>query len=88
VKYEFQWSSHARRAIRALPREVAVRILLALTSLGDDPRTADADIKKMVGGDSRYRLRVGNYRVIYEIRDTRLIIWLVDIGHRQDMYSH
>ncbi|MGH3490522.1 MAG: type II toxin-antitoxin system RelE family toxin [Actinopolymorphaceae bacterium] len=88
MKYDFQWSSHARRALRTLPREVAVRLLLALTPLGEDPRRNDADIKKMVGGNDRYRLRVGNYRVIYEIRDTQLIIWHVDVGHRRDMYRH
>jgi mRNA interferase RelE/StbE len=88
VKYDFQWSEHARRALRALPRDVAVRILLALTPLGEDPRRADADIRKMVGGHDRYRLRVGNYRVIYEVRDTHLIIWLIDVGHRRDISQH
>lgn len=88
MKYDFQWSQHAGKALRALPRDVATRILLALTPLGDDPRRADADIRKMVGGQDRYRLRVGNYRVIYEIRDTHLIIWLVDIGHRRDVHQH
>lgn len=86
MKYDFQWSDHARRAMRALPKDVAARILLALTPLGEDPRRPDANIKKMVGGNDRYRLRVGNYRVIYEIRDSHVIIWLVDVGHRRDVY--
>ena len=52
----------------------------ALTPLGDDPRRPDADIKKLVGYSDRYRLRVGDYRIIYEIADAQLIILTVGVG--------
>ena len=47
------------------------------------------DITKMVGHDDRYRLRVGDYRVIYEIRDGQLIILdIVGVGHRREIYRN
>jgi ParE toxin of type II toxin-antitoxin system, parDE len=51
--------------------------LRALAPLGDDPRRPDANVKKLAGYEDRYRLRVGDYRVIYEITDKRLVILAV-----------
>jgi mRNA interferase RelE/StbE len=62
--------------------------LRALSPLGDDLRRSDASITKMVGHDDRYRLRVGDYRVIYEIRDGQLIILIVGVGHRREIYRN
>ena len=42
----------------------------------------------MVGHDDRYRLRVGDYRVIYEIKDGHLIILIVGVGHRREIYRN
>jgi mRNA interferase RelE/StbE len=86
VKYAFRWRERAVRQLRAVPQPTALTILRALTLLGDDPRRPDADIKKMAGYGDRYRLRVGDYRVIYEITDTQLIILIVGIGHRREAY--
>ncbi len=86
MKYAFQWRERAVRQLRAIPQQTAVTILRALTPLGDDPRRPDADIKKLAGYADRYRLRVGDYRVIYEIADERLIILVVGVGHRREAY--
>jgi mRNA interferase RelE/StbE len=86
VKYAFQWRERAVRQLRAIPQQTAVTILRALTPLGDDPRRPDADVKKLAGYADRYRLRVGDYRVIYEIADERLIILVVGVGHRREAY--
>ena len=61
-------------------------ILRALTPLGDDPRRPNADAKKPAGYEDRYRLRVGDYRVIYEIMDEQLVILVVGAGHRREIY--
>lgn len=58
----------------------------ALTPLGDDPRRPDASIKKLAGYEDRYRLRVGDYRVIYEVADEQLFILVVGVGHRRESY--
>lgn len=86
MKYAFQWRERAVRQLRAIPPQTAVTILGALTPLGDDPRRPDADVKKLAGYADRYRLRVGDYRVIYEIADERLIILVVGVGHRREAY--
>jgi mRNA interferase RelE/StbE len=86
VKYAFRWREPAVRQLRALPQSAALTILRALTPLGDDPRRPDADLKKLAGYADRYRLRVGDYRVIYEIADEQLIILVVGVGHRREAY--
>ena len=86
MKYAFRWRERAVRQLRAVPQPTALTILRALAPLGDDPRRPDADIKKMAGYGDRYRLRVGDYRVIYEITDTQLIILIVGVGHRREAY--
>ena len=86
MKYAFRWRERAVRQLRAIPQSAALTILRALTPLGDDPRRPDADIKKLAGYADRYRLRVGDYRVIYEIADEQLIILVVGVGHRREAY--
>jgi mRNA interferase RelE/StbE len=86
VKYAFRWRERAVRQLRAIPQSAALTILRALTPLGDDPRRPDADINKLAGYADRYRLRVGDYRVIYEIADEQLIILVVGVGHRREAY--
>ena len=60
-----------------MPQPAALTILRALTPLGDDPRRPDANVKKLAGYEDRYRLRVGDYRVIYEVMDEQLVILVV-----------
>jgi mRNA interferase RelE/StbE len=84
VKYAFRWRERAVRQLRAISQPAALTILRALTPLGDDPRRQDADIKKLAGYADRYRLRVGDHRVIYEIAGEQLIILIVGVGHRRE----
>lgn len=86
MKYAFRWRERAVRQLRAIPQPAALTILRALATLGDDPRRSDTDIKKLAGYDDRYRLRVGDYRVIYDIEDQQLIILVVGVGHRREIY--
>jgi len=86
VKYAFRWRERAVRQLRAIPQPAALTILQALAPLGDDPRRLDANVKKLTGYEDRYRLRVGDYRVIYEIMDEQLVILVVGVGHRREIY--
>ena len=86
MKYAFRWRERAVRQLRAIPQPAALTILRALTPLGDDPRRLDADIKKLAGYEDRYRLRVGDYRVIYAVVDQQLIILVLGVGHRRAIY--
>jgi mRNA interferase RelE/StbE len=86
VKYAFRWRERAVRQLRAIPQPAALTILQALTPLGDDPRRPDANVKKLTGYEDRYRLRVGDYRVIYDVTDKVLVILVVGVGHRREIY--
>ncbi|MET7884417.1 type II toxin-antitoxin system RelE/ParE family toxin [Streptomyces avermitilis] len=85
MKYAFRFTTAAQRQLRAIDRPAAMRILAALTALGDDPYREDADIKKLTGPSGLYRLRVGNYRVAYQVEDGELIILVVKVGDRRDV---
>lgn len=63
-----------------------MRILAALTALGDDPYREDADIKKLSGPSGLCRLRVGTYRIAYRVEDAELIVLVVRVGDRHDVY--
>ena len=86
MKYAFRWRERAVRQLRAIPQTAALTILRALTPLGDDPRRQDADIKKLAGYTDRYRLRVGDYRVIYEFDLARNELHLIALGNRKEIY--
>jgi len=86
VKYAFRWRERAVRQLRTIPQPAALTILQALTPLGDDPRRPDANVKKLTGYEDRYRLRVGDYRVIYDVTDKELVILVVGVGHRREIY--
>jgi mRNA interferase RelE/StbE len=88
VKYAFRFTTAAQRQLRAISRPDAMRILAALTTLGDDPYRQDADVKKLTGPSGLYRLRVGSYRVAYQVNDGELVILVVKMGDRRDVYRN
>ena len=83
-RYRVDFSRPAAKELEALPREVQARIILRVTELGDDPRPHG--VSKLQGEDDLYRIRVGKYRVIYTIVDDRLIVTVVRVGDRKDVY--
>ncbi|MDV9170470.1 type II toxin-antitoxin system RelE/ParE family toxin [Streptomyces sp. W16] len=88
MKYAFRFTAAAQRQLRAVSRLDAMRILTALTALGDDPYREDADVKKLTGPSGLYRLRVGSHRVAYQINDGELVILVVKVGDRRDVYRN
>lgn len=70
---------------KSLPKKDVNAISKAITSLENDPRPANA--KKLSGGESLYRLRVGNYRLIYQVRDSVAIVLVLKLADRKDVYS-
>ena len=87
MKYAFRWRERAVKQLRAIPQPAALTVLRALALVGDDPRRPDSNLKKLVGHKDRYRLRVGDYRVIYDIHDEQLVILVVGVGHRREIYQ-
>ncbi|GHI90570.1 type II toxin-antitoxin system RelE/ParE family toxin [Streptomyces olivaceus] len=86
MKYAFRFTTAAQRQLRSIARPHAMRILTALTALGDDPYRQDADVKKLTGPSGLFRLRVGSYRVAYQINDGELVVLVVTVGDRRDVY--
>ena len=81
--YRVILSNPARKSLASLPHDVQVRIGHAIASLAIDPRPHGC--KKMSGSDG-YRIRVGDYRIVYGIDDPNLIVRIADIDHRKDIY--
>jgi mRNA interferase RelE/StbE len=84
LRWRVGFEPRAERELAALGGSVRARVVKALTRLAADPRRA-ANVKALAG-DDLYRLRVGDWRVIYALRDDRLLILVVRIGHRREVY--
>jgi len=84
MPYSIEITSSALKSLGSLPREVQVRIRRAIDRLAEKP--FPANIKKMEGEEHTYRLRIGDYRVVYEIHGRRLVILILRVGHRKDVY--
>ncbi len=83
--YQLTYLKRAEKALLAMPRPTALLIRDKLRQLAIDPYASSNNVTKLQGRDG-YRLRVGDWRVIYEIRDERLIILVLDIGPRGGIY--
>ena len=83
-KYKVLIKPSAIKELEAIPlKKDRLRIALKIKSLGDDPRPAGC---QKLSGHNRFRLRQGQYRILYEVNDNILIIYVVKIGHRKDVY--
>lgn len=82
-RYTVILSKKAQKQLDKLPDNIAEPIFEAIANLEENPRPAG--IKKLKGRDG-YRVRVGNYRIIYEIFDNELLIDVIAVGHRKDIY--
>ena len=83
--YELTYLKRAEKALLAMPRTTAILIRDKLRELAADPYVPNNNVKKLQGREG-YRLRVGAWRVIYDIRDGQLIILVLDIGPRGGIY--
>lgn len=84
MPYELIIKPSAEKSLDRLPRFVQRRIVDALKGLCGNPRPAGAT--KLVGDDDFWRMRIGHYRVIYEIQDRRLTLLVLRVAHRKDAY--
>ncbi len=86
MAYEIFITPYARRQFKKLSVKVGRDIRHALDILAENPFANSNDVKKLKGRDG-YRLRVGNYRIIYELENDKLIIHVLEVGHRKDVYA-
>ena len=84
ARYRVVVRKSVAKDLKGIPKKDVRRILAAIESLADDPRPPGA---KKLSGQERYRLRQGNYRILYSIEDDRLIVCVVRVGDRRDVYG-
>lgn len=82
--YRIEWKQSALRELKGLDRQVVPRIIAAIESL---PSNAfPVGVRKLAGSKHTYRLRVGEYRVVYDVLAPDLVIQVVRVRHRKDAY--
>lgn len=84
MPYQIEFSRRAEKQFEDLPQQIQQRIRPRIDALAEDPRPPG--VKKLEETENQYRLRVGDYRIVYEIQDAILLVILVRIGHRSDVY--
>jgi mRNA interferase RelE/StbE len=83
-KYKITFKKSVSKDLKFVPKSDVKKILLKVDSLAVNPRREGA-VK--LSGQEMYRIRQGLYRIIYEIRDSELVIQVIKIGHRSDVYK-
>ena len=81
--YSIFFKESVRKDLSGIASHDLKRIMERISALSENPRPAGSE--KLVGQD-RYRVRQGNYRIVYSIQDTELTVWVVKVGHRKEVY--
>ena len=84
MKYTTFIERYAQKQILKLDKKIIPVIKKAIAGLADNPRPPQC---KKLKGENAYRIRVTNYRIIYEIDDDKIIVIVVSVGHRKDIYK-
>ena len=82
--YRIEWRSSALRELKRIDRQAVPRVIQAVERLVEDPFAAGA--RKLQAAEHTYRLRVGEYRVVYEVVAARLAVVIIRVRHRRDAY--
>jgi len=83
MAYRVEVKSQAEEALAGIPNPHRRRIAKAIDGLGRQPRPAGCT--KLTGAETAYRIRIGDYRVVYQILDRVLIVYIIRIAHRKDV---
>ena len=85
ASFQIEWKNSALKELQKLPRQIIPRVVAAVDDLSDDPYPHGT--RKLVGSEHTYRIRVGEYRVVYDIFQRKLIIEIVRVRHRKNAYK-
>jgi len=81
--YRIVFKKSVAKDLRPIPKQDVQRILKRIDGLADDPRPARSE---KLSGDEKYRIRQGNYRILYMIEDNIITVTIVKVGHRRNVY--
>jgi mRNA interferase RelE/StbE len=85
-QYRVEIARRAVKALSTLTRRDQQRIRAAIDLLAEEPRPPGCT--KLTGEPNTYRVRTGDYRIVYDVFDDHLVVQVVRIGHRRDIYRH
>lgn len=84
ARYEIVFKASVSKDFRSIPKSDVKKVLAKIDALAINPR-GEGCIK--LSADNKYRARQGMYRIIYEIRDTTLVVSVIKVGHRSSVYK-
>jgi mRNA interferase RelE/StbE len=84
-RYELRFRPAALRQLRKLDSQIARRIKSTTETLRTEPRPPG--VRALTGQRGWLRIRVGDYRIVYEVRDSELVVLVIQIGHRSQVYD-
>ena len=84
MRWRVEYTARCRRDLAGIRVQDCVRIVRRADRLAEDPRPPGC--LKLTGRDDADRLRVGDYRIIYQIEDAALLVLVIAVGHRRDIY--
>jgi mRNA interferase RelE/StbE len=84
--YQIEWKGSAQKELRKLPTEMIPKIMEAVDALSKNPFPLNC--RKLTGSEQTWRIRIGNYRVIYNVFSSILVIEIVRVAHRKDAYRN
>ena len=85
ASFQVEWKNSASKELEKLPRQIITRVVAAVDDLSTNPYPHGA--RKLIGSERAYRIRIGDYRVIYHVFEKRLIVEIVRVRHRKDVYA-
>ena len=83
AEYEIYFKESVWKELKKVPKNDLKRILSRIANLGDDPRPTGCE---KLTGHELYRVRQGNYRIVYSIQEYELTVWIIKVGHRRNVY--
>jgi mRNA interferase RelE/StbE len=83
-RYDVSWQPKAVKALRRIDKSDRVRLILASQALSQNPFPPTS--RRVVGPDDVFRIRVGDYRLLYVVENSTLLILVLTVGHRRDVY--
>jgi mRNA interferase RelE/StbE len=83
AEYDIFFKESVWKDLRKVSKSDLKKIMARIEKLADDPRPLGSE---KLTGEELYRVRQGNYRVVYSIQDNELTVWIIKVGHRKDIY--
>jgi len=85
MSWDLQIERRAQKALKKISNPYKTNLIQAIDRLSDNPRPDGC--KKLKGSESLWRIRVNDYHIVYQIKDEHLLILIIRIGHRKDIYE-